>query len=355
MVVGPTKGPQLDLRPAQARDQSAHNWRLSAALKSFLERPVEDEDDDDALYSANEGDVSQGSMSLLDISVSDDEDTRKRKACELACKSDTNFTAWKDKLISDGTTGLQEQDNVVNDYADGGKRKPKNPDFFGPSTMNPLGLCHFYPTDPMIVSMLTSPKLPAKADHIKGLLLLTKTQPRPYIIVVFKGGAITPFGAIAGTAYSECTCSYPYLWPEETKDGHRPRVSCCPFCVYTVQNDPAYLNHIVSAHYNANFTCGTCLSAVTSSCQQMKRHINECKGLDPPMPPSSQGSATPPTASQESAHGGCDLRGRCQPRKHGQTNQAPLSMEKEVEVTQEGQRAHPSVASPFVVVFHCFH
>ena len=33
----------------------------------------------------------------------------------------------------------------------------------------------------------------------------------------------------------------------------------------------------------------------------MKRHLNECKGLDPPMPPSSQGLATPPTASQESA------------------------------------------------------
>ena len=34
-------------------------------------------------YSANEADVSQGSMSLLDISISNDEDTRKRKAREL--------------------------------------------------------------------------------------------------------------------------------------------------------------------------------------------------------------------------------------------------------------------------------
>ena len=93
------------------------------------------DDDDDALYSANEADVSQGNISLLDISVSDDKDTRKRKVHELARKNDTNFVAWKDKLISNGMTGLQERDNVVNDYADGGKRKPKNPDFFGPPSL----------------------------------------------------------------------------------------------------------------------------------------------------------------------------------------------------------------------------
>ena len=94
-----------------------------------------DNDDDDALYSANEAHVSQGSMFLLDISISDDEDTRKRKAHELAHKSDTDFAVWKDKLISNGMTGLQEWDHVVNDYADGGKRKPKNPNFFGPLSL----------------------------------------------------------------------------------------------------------------------------------------------------------------------------------------------------------------------------
>ena len=87
-----------------------------------------------------------GSMSLLDISVSDDEDTHKCKARELVCKSNTDFMAWKDKLISDGTMGLQEWDTVVNDYADGGKRKPKNPDFFGPLSLiwrNAVFLSHY--------------------------------------------------------------------------------------------------------------------------------------------------------------------------------------------------------------------
>ena len=51
---------------------------------------------------------------------------------ELARKSDTDFVAWKDKLIRDGVTGIQERDRSVNDYADAGKRRPKNPDTIGP-------------------------------------------------------------------------------------------------------------------------------------------------------------------------------------------------------------------------------
>ena len=88
--------------------------------------------EDDALDFANEADVSQGSMSLLDISATDDEDTRKCKAHELARKSDTDFMVWKDKLIWEGVMGIQERDSTVNDYADGGKRRPKNPDTLGP-------------------------------------------------------------------------------------------------------------------------------------------------------------------------------------------------------------------------------
>ena len=164
--------------------------------------------------------------------------------------------------------------------------------------------------------MLTPPKLPAKADHVKGLLLLTKTQPRPFIIVVFQGGTITPLGLLQELHTQSALARIPIFWPDETKDGHKPCISCCPFCVYTIQNDPAYLNHIVSTHYNVNFMCGTCLSAVTSSCQQMKRHINECKGLDPPIPPTSQGSAAPPTASQESACSGHSPKKSSQVSKH---------------------------------------
>ena len=151
-----------------------------------------------------------------------------------------------------------------------------------PSTTNPLELCHFYRVDPANASTLSPPKPPAMAEHVKSLLLLTKMQQWPYIIVVFQGGPITPLGLLQELHMWSALACIPIYQSDETKDEHRPRMSCCPFCMYTIQNDPAYLNHIVGMHYNANFVCGTCLSAITSSGQQMKRHINECSGLAPP-------------------------------------------------------------------------
>ena len=144
-----------------------------------------------------------------------------------------------------------------------------------PSMMNPLGLCLFYPADPVSMSMLARLKSSAMAKHLKGLLLLAKMQHWPYIIVVFQGGPITPLGLLQELHTWNTLAHIPIFWSDKTKDGHRPRVSCCPFCAYTIQNDPAYLNHIVSMHYHTNFACGICLSAITMSGQQMKRHLNE--------------------------------------------------------------------------------
>ena len=281
---------------ASAGEGSVHSQTASDGSVKVLSGDEASGGKDDVLDSANEADISQGSMSLLDISATDDEDTRKCKARELARKSDTDFAAWKDKLIHEGVMGIQEWDSMVNDYADGGKRRPKNPDPLGPpvsymkecgvfqplpSMMNPLGLCHFYPMDPVSMSMLAPLKSPAMAEHLKGLLLLMKMQCRPYIIIVFQGGPVTPLGLLQELHMRNALAHIPIFQSDKTKDGHRPHVSCCPFCMYTIQNDLAYLNHIVSAHYHANFVCGTCLSAITTSGQQMKRHLNECSWADP--------------------------------------------------------------------------
>ena len=274
--------------------------------------------EDDVLDSADEADISQGSMSLLDISATDDEDTRKCKAREIAHKSDTDFTGWKDKLIHVGVMGLQERDSTVNDYADGGKRRPKNPDPLGPpisymkewglfqplpSTTNPMGLCHFYPVDSASVSTLAPLKPLAMAEHLKGLLLLAKMQRRPYIIIVFQGGPVTPLGLLQELHTQTALACLPIFRSDETKDGHRPHMSCCPFCSYTIQNDPSYLNHIIGMHYHANFACGNCLSALTASGQQMKKHLNECPGLTPLLRTTSQESVGGDHLPKKSAHG----------------------------------------------------
>ena len=172
---------------ASAGPRSVHLGVASVGSIEVLSGDEASGGKDNVLDSANEADVSQGSMSLLDISATDNEDTRKCKACELARKSDTDFAAWKEKLISEGVKGIQEWDSMVNDYTDGGKRKPKNPDPLGPpvsymkergvfkplqSTTNPLGLCRFYRADSVNVSMLPPPKQPAMTDHVKSLLFL---------------------------------------------------------------------------------------------------------------------------------------------------------------------------------------
>ena len=45
------------------------------------------------------------------------------KRASLLCKSDTDFTVWKDKLIREGVMGIQERDSMVNDYADSWEEK----------------------------------------------------------------------------------------------------------------------------------------------------------------------------------------------------------------------------------------
>ena len=146
---------------------------------------------------------------------------------------------------------------------------------------NPLGLCRFYRVDPN-VSTPTPLKPPATVEHVKKLLFLASMQRQPYIIVVFQGGTVTPLGLLQELHTRSALARIPIYQPGETKDRHKPHMSCCLFCMYTIQNDPAYLNHIVCMHYDVNFACGTCLSAITSSGQQMKNHIKECSGLAPP-------------------------------------------------------------------------
>ena len=117
----------------------------------------------------------------------------------------------------------------------------------------------------------------------------------------------------------------------EAKDGHGARVLCCPFCAYTVQNDPAYLNHIVCAHYDVSFGCGACLSALTSSGQQMKVHIKECSGLAPP-----------PTASQESVPGGHSPKMSAPDSKHVRSKKKGSRSEKSQPAGQASQDSQAS-------------
>ena len=208
MAVGPRVGPQLGPKPVRVLDQFA---QLAASARSVevLSGDEASEGKHDVSYSTDEADVSQGSIPLLDISASDDDETRKHKAREVARRSDTAFATWKEKQINDGIKGIEEWDQMVNDYTDR-KRKSKNPDPLGPpisymeecgvfqplaSTTNTLGLCRFYRMDPN-TPMPTGPESPAMVEHVKKVLLLASTKRWRYVIMVFRGGTVTPLGLL---------------------------------------------------------------------------------------------------------------------------------------------------------------
>ena len=97
----------------------------------------------------------KGTVSLLDISNSDNKETRKAAARKKARKSDVKFTAWRDEQICQGNEAIAWHNKQVHDYMDTG-RTSKAPDIIGPpltymeergvfkpldTIANPLGLC----------------------------------------------------------------------------------------------------------------------------------------------------------------------------------------------------------------------
>ena len=159
---------------------------------------------EDAGHSEDEEALLQGTVSLLDISTSDNEEAYKATAHETACKSDIQYGTWQDEQICQGNEGIAQCDKQVNDYANGG-RPSKAPDKIGPplsymeehgvfkpldTIVNPLGLCRFYQTNPQKSNVITGPKSAASAHRIKHLLELAKELGRPLTIVVFEGGMV---------------------------------------------------------------------------------------------------------------------------------------------------------------------
>ena len=156
-------------------------------------------------------------------------------------------------------------------------------------------------------------------------------HPQRYVIIVFRGGTVTPLGLLQELHTQSALVRIPIYLTGEAKDGHSARVSCCLFCVYTVQNDPAYLNHIVCTHYDASFGCGSYPSAITSSGQQMKAHIKECSGLAPL-----------PMASQESVPSGHSPKKSAPDSKHVRSKKKGSHSEKSQLAGQASQDSQAS-------------
>ena len=166
--------------------------------------------EENAGHSEDKEALSQVTVSLLDISTSNNEDTRKATACETACKSNIQYGNWQDEQICQGKEGIAQCDKGVNDYTNGGRPR-KVPDKIGPpfsymeergvfkpldTIANPLGLCRFYRTNPQKSNIITSLNSAVAACKIKHLLGRAKDLGWPLTIIIFEGSNVTSLGLL---------------------------------------------------------------------------------------------------------------------------------------------------------------
>ena len=120
----------------------------------------------------------------LDISNSDNEETRKVAVCKKARKSDIQYAAWQDEQIRQGNDDIAKRDKRVHNHTDIGKHC-KAPDKIGPpltymeehgvfkpldTIVNPMGLCRFYCMSSKKSNVFTGPKSTESACKIKDMI-----------------------------------------------------------------------------------------------------------------------------------------------------------------------------------------
>ena len=223
VAVGPGVGPRLGLKPVRVLDQFARLQRRSEALRFSLgikqvrastmcHTPLTKQMCPRGAY------LCSTFQPLTTMKLAN------AKHVTMRTEVTRLMPHGKEKQTSDGIKGIEERDQMVNDYTDG-KRRPKNPDPLGPpvsymedrgvfqpltSPTNTFGLCHFYRADPN-TPMPSGPVSPATAEHVKRLVLLASTTPRRYVLMVFRGGTVTALGLLQELHTQSALVRIPYL------------------------------------------------------------------------------------------------------------------------------------------------
>ena len=294
-----TGSPEKSQTPAEGSGSGNSQQSCSASPEVVL---VQEDDEDAAGDEEEEGGLGdeeeedgldyeetllQGMVLLLDISNSDNEETRKAAVHEKVCKSDVLYTAWQEEQIYQGNDDIAKCDKRVHDHKDTG-RCCKAPDKIGPPLTymeehgvfkpldtidNLMGLCRFYWMSSKKSKVLTGPKSTESAHKIKDMIKLAKGIRQLLTVVVFEGETVTLLGLLQELHLCLALSCITIQTSEEVKVGPKNHMSCCPICMYVVKNNYSFLNHIIIRHYWSSFSCGKCLNFTASNGQQMKRHI----------------------------------------------------------------------------------
>ena len=102
--------PTLDLKHLQKAAVLVGQNALALTSPDVVLLQEDDEDTtvggEDAGHSEDEEALSQGTVSLLNISTSDNEEACKAAACETVHKSDVQYGNWQDEQICQGKEGI---------------------------------------------------------------------------------------------------------------------------------------------------------------------------------------------------------------------------------------------------------
>ena len=155
---------------------------------------------------------------------------------------------------------------------------------FEPLASSAYGLCHFYDvgmkaTKGSVPISCPIPKVPVMPSQLKALLHKGRRQGHPLLIMAITGEVVTPHGLLSKLHMLGALQHLPMKCEDYPVDQPRMKTSFCPFCSYHCCNDSTFLNHIVSFHYDAGYSCGKCVEEVFITSQSFKVHFKECDSL----------------------------------------------------------------------------
>ena len=190
------------------------------------------DDEEEEGSSDDEETLSQGMVSLLDISNSNNEETHKAAVCKKVHKSNVLYTAWWDEQIHQGNDDIAKHNKRVHDHADVGKCC-KAPDKIGPPLTymeergvfkpldtidNPMGLCRFYQMSSKKSNVLIGLKSTDSTCKIQDMIKLAKGVGRLLTVVVFEGETVTlhwPFYKSYICTLNPLSHHNPHTWKSE--------------------------------------------------------------------------------------------------------------------------------------------
>ena len=155
---------------------------------------------------------------------------------------------------------------------------------FEPLASSAYGLCCFYDiglkaTKGLVPISCLLPKAPMMSSQLKALLHKGRRQGCPLLIMAIAGKVVTPHDLLSELHMLGALQHLPMKCKDDQADQPRMKMSFCPFCSYHCCNDSTFLNHIVSFHYNAGYSCGKCAEEVFITSQSFKVYFKECNGL----------------------------------------------------------------------------